>query len=62
METIYLAGSSEVSSAGSNMRTAAEQMKQAASNIEYALTQHQRFLDDWLSRFEAVLTKENNRD
>jgi hypothetical protein len=57
MESIYLMGSEDVRSASSTMSRAAEQMQGAASNVASALEQHQRFLDDWLSRFEAALAK-----
>jgi len=55
MESIYLAGSEDVSKAGSAMREAASSMNSAASNISFALESHQRFMDDWLYRFQALL-------
>lgn len=57
MDTMYLAGSDEVRSAGNTIRSAAEEMRSAASNIQYALEQHQRFLDDWLARYELAMEK-----
>jgi hypothetical protein len=56
MDSIYLMGAEDVSSAASSIRLAAEGMQSAASWMTEALQQHQRFLDDWLARFEAVLT------
>ncbi len=56
METIHLHGSEDVSRAGHNMRSAAEDMQRAAANIDHSLMIFQRFLDDWLQRFEATLT------
>jgi hypothetical protein len=50
-----LIGAEEVSRAASSMQDAAEQMKQAASSIDFSLETHRRFMDDWLSRFETAL-------
>jgi len=55
MDRIILVGAQEVEHAGSAMREAAASMKQTASSLEWALTQHQRHMDDWLQRFEAAL-------
>lgn len=52
---VQLIGAEEVSSAGHRMREAASTMSSAASSIDGSLDRHQRFLDDWLLRFEAVL-------
>ena len=56
MDYVTLMGSEQVQSAGIAMRHAAEEMNRAASSIDSSLTQHQRFLDDWLQRVEAILT------
>lgn len=53
---VTLMGAEEVSRAGSRMQDAASTMQGAASNIAYALEQHQRFLDDWLARLNDTLT------
>lgn len=34
-------------------------MRRAAGNMDYSLTQHQRFLDNWLIRFESVMKEKN---
>jgi len=39
-------------SAANTMRTAADEMRSAASNLAYALESHQRWMDDWLMRFQ----------
>jgi len=52
---VTLMGAEQVQSAGNRMSSAAEQMSRAASSIDESLRQHQRFLDDWLQRFEATL-------
>lgn len=50
-----LLGAEQVQSAASTMRAAADEMQRAATNIDGALERHQRFLDDWLLRFEAII-------
>lgn len=52
---VTLVGAEDVRSAGRSMLNAADQMQTAASNITFALEQHQRFLDDWLGRLADVL-------
>lgn len=52
---VTLLGAEEVSRAGSAMQEAASTMSSAAENIAFALERHQRFMDDWLMRFEAAL-------
>ena len=54
---ITLLGAEDVRAAGRLMSSAAESMRSAADTISYALSQHQRFMDDWLSRLEAVLER-----
>ena len=61
MEHINLLGSEDVYRAGTMMQQAATEMTRAASSIEESLQMHQRFLDDWLSRFEDIL-KENMKE
>ena len=56
-EYITLLGAEDVRSAGASMRSAASDMNRASANINEALLQHQRFLDEWLLRFERVLEK-----
>ena len=51
-----LMGAEDVSRAGHRMVAAAEQMSRAAGTIDDSLFRHQRFLEDWLQRLEAVLT------
>lgn len=59
MEYVHLVGAESVSSAGVQMRQAADEFKQAASNIAYALQQHQSFLDNWLTRLDEILSSHN---
>lgn len=56
VESIYLIGSEQVQNAANTMRSATEGMQSAASSMSYALEQHQRFLDNWLSRLESVMS------
>ncbi len=55
MTNVNLIGVEEVSRAGHTMRAAAEDMQRAASSIAHTLEMHQRWMDDWLSRFEGVM-------
>jgi hypothetical protein len=54
---VTLLGAEQVQSAAHTMREAASQMQSAASSTDYALQNHQRFMDDWLQRFEAAIDK-----
>jgi hypothetical protein len=56
-ETMHLVGAEDVRSAGNAMRSAADDMRSAASSIEGSLDRHQRFLEDWLQRFEAAIDR-----
>ena len=58
MSNTYLIGADDVARAGHAMSQAADKMQHAASAIEWSLTQHQRFLEDWLQRFETIMNKE----
>lgn len=55
MDHIYLQGSDSVERGGHAMQRAAQEMDQAARNIEGALERHQRFMDDWLDRYQRIL-------
>ncbi len=52
---VTLMGAEKVSQAGSQMSSAAEEIKRAVGNFDHALFQHRQFLNDWLARFESVL-------
>lgn len=55
---VTLLGAEQVQSASNQMRQAAHEMQAAAATIAAALDYNQRFLNDWLPKFESVL-KEN---
>lgn len=55
MQSIYLDGAEQVSSAARTMASAAQDIHRAAFEVSGALAQHQRFMDDWLARFIAAL-------
>ena len=57
MRDPVLIGADDVRNASHTMARAAETMSSAASSISSALEQHQRFLEDWLSRFEYVIDR-----
>jgi len=61
MESIHLFGAEEVANAGRAISRAAAEMTNVASSIECSLQMHQRFLDDWLSRFENILEEDWRR-
>lgn len=54
MQNVYLIGAEEVSRAANTMRSAAEQMSRVATNIDGSLERFQRFMEDWLVRFEQA--------
>ena len=54
METMMLLGAEDITRAGREIRDAAERMANVSSNIQLVFEAHQRFLDDWLCRFEAA--------
>lgn len=54
-EYVTLMGAEQVSTAARTMSGAASEMLRAASNIDDALGRHQRFMDEWLNRFEQIL-------
>jgi hypothetical protein len=55
---VELIGAERVASAAHTMSHAAEQMRQAAGSIDETMRQHQRFLEDWLQRFETALERQ----
>ena len=57
MNSIVLIGAEDVRSAGYTIKSAAADIEQAVINLEGVLFQHQRFMDDWLQRFEYILEK-----
>jgi hypothetical protein len=57
---ITLLGAEDVGRAGSNMKTAASEMQNAANTLSFEFERMRVFLDDWLSRFETILI--NNQD
>jgi hypothetical protein len=57
---ITLMGAEQVQSAAGSMRSAAEQMSRAASQIDEVFARHQRFLDDWLVRFIDALDQKKS--
>lgn len=58
MDSMNLIGADDVYKAGYMMQSAAQDMKQAASGIEYAFMRHQSFLEEFLQRFEMILNTE----
>ena len=50
-----LIGAHDVGVAGSQIQSAAEEMKRAAGYFDDALRQHQNFMNDWLQRLETIM-------
>lgn len=57
METHVLLGAEEVGRAAATMSSAAQEMSRAAGYNDEAFRRHAQFMDDWLSRFEAVVER-----
>ncbi len=55
MEYITLLGSEDVSRAGHNMSTAAQEFGRQVDYLRDVLEQHQRWMDQWLQEFRVVL-------
>ena len=60
MEHINLMGSEDVSRAGHNMQSAANDMTQAAASIEYSLERAERIMESFFERYEALLERAIN--
>ena len=57
MEYTVLVGTEQMQIAANTVREAAHTMGNVSGNLQYVLEANQRFLDDWLSRFESVLDR-----
>ncbi len=55
MDRVYLMGTEDVIRSAHLIRGAADSMLSAANSIGSALAEHQRFMNDWLSRFQQVV-------
>ena len=60
MDTVHLIGGEQVSNAGYAMQRAAKEMTEAASAIEWSLSNHRQWADDWLDRLQAIMSPEKN--
>lgn len=60
-EYIHLIGADDVRAAGHQMASAANDMNRAVGNFESVFFQHQRFMDDWLQRFESAIETLNEK-
>ena len=56
-EYIHLIGAEQVQTAANTMREAAQQMGRAVGEMAYPLERHERFMEDWLIRFEAAVER-----
>lgn len=55
---IHLIGTEQVQQAARTMRSAAQEMSQAANSISYTMENHQRFLDEWLGQLVDALERQ----
>lgn len=53
---VTLMGAEDVRSAANTIRQAADEMRRAAASIDDALQRHRHFMDEWLTRFEDVVS------
>jgi hypothetical protein len=56
-EYVHLIGSEQVGNASRTMVEAADRMQSAANSIHETLFHHQRFLTEWIERFEQAVEK-----
>lgn len=61
MGSVVLIGAEDVRAASNSLRGAAADVNTAASRIEFAFEQHQRFLETFLQRFEELLERKAER-
>lgn len=54
---VTLLGAEQVQSAANTMSGAASEMRRAANSIDNSFETQRRFLDDWLTRFEAAIER-----
>lgn len=56
MNTVHLIGTEQVGNAGRRIEVAAENINRAVGNLDEVLQRHRLFLEDWLQKFEQILT------
>jgi len=54
---ITLLGAEDVSKAGFNILSAADNINRAVGNFDEPLRAHQRFMEEWLQTFERILAE-----
>jgi hypothetical protein len=57
MDMVYLVGASDVREAGHNIRSAADDIGKAASNMDSTFLHLRQYLDELISRFEVSTNK-----
>lgn len=60
MDRVVLVGADDVLSGGRMARNAGTDMERAASTIQSSLETHQRYMEEWLVRFEQAIDKFDN--
>lgn len=56
MNGVALHGAEQVGNAARRIESAAEDMNRAVGNLDDVLQRHRLFMEDWLQRFEQILT------
>jgi len=59
-EYITILGTEDITRAGCNMISAATDISRAAALIDESLQRHRIFLDEWLARFENLLSEKKD--
>lgn len=52
---ITLHGTEQVASAARQMQQVADSIQRAANNLDHSLQMNQRWMDDWLQRFQSIV-------
>ena len=55
MNVVHLQGAEAVERAAASMAGSAEKMRKSHADMDYTLSNHQRFMNDWLDRLRVTL-------
>ena len=53
--TVFLAGAEDVRRAGSEMQSAASDIRYSAGSFDNTIHEFKRFMNEWLDRFEQII-------
>jgi len=57
----FVLDAENVQGAGCAMRDAAESMRRSVGELEESLQRQRMFMDEWLARFEQILSEERSK-